>query len=122
MMILSLNAPAFDPSDPTTGLGELFQAITTKNWWVVVAFAVTVIVWALRKWVAGRSWFATKWGGWALNLAINFMVVMIPFLASGEVTLSGFKDALIACLRAMAASGILWQFATDAGIAKKPAG
>lgn len=106
-------APVFDPADPIKGISPFLDAVMHRNWWMVLAFATTVVVWLLRKWVVGKGWFGKKAAGYLLNIGLTLLVFLIPFFASGKVSWGGFLDILPHVLKEAAAAALFWHGTND---------
>ena len=95
----------FDPVDPIAGAGTAIDALVHGNWWMLASFGTTVAVWALRKYALPK-YAENKWVAWGLNLGLSFLVLLIPFLASGAVTLASAFVVFKAWLRDAASSTV----------------
>jgi hypothetical protein len=84
-LMLLATAPLDPGSDPGGFFAQVSAAIGARNWLLLVALVVLLVVWGLRRWGSRWvPWFGTDTGGAVLALIVGAVGAAATELAAGK--------------------------------------
>lgn len=115
LFLMSLSATAFAAADPPSPdvdaaawIKALYEAVTSKEWSVVVGFVLIGLVYVARRWLLGWiAWFKTPFGGLVLAFGMSLAGTLGVALAAGATPTLGLVASALST--AAAAAGI-WEW------------